>query len=287
MNISNLIVPFTIADNAIKGRVIKLDSELDKIITHHNYPEPITKILAELIMIASMIGTQFKEEVTLSVQLQTDDAVKYIIADFQSPNQIRGYAQFDNKVEYNRESYKEILKKAFLIVTIDRKIYNNQRYQGVVEINDMSISEAVEKYFYQSEQIKTAIRFAVGDLILPGQDPRICAGGIMIQKLPENDELWNDAMAYFATIRDDELLDPNNKLETLLYSLYHEMDVRIYDYISLINKCRCSREKAIEVLLSLGAKDAFELLVNNKIDINCQFCNQSQIFNKKDLEMIF
>ena len=285
MDLSNLIVPFTICNDAIKGRIIKLDTELDKVLSNHNYPTPIARILTELLMVASIIGSQFKEEITLSVQFQSDKGVKYIIADYQSPNQIRGYAQFDKSQEY--KSYQDILNNGFLTVTIDRKIYNNQRYQGVVEVNDMSISQAVEKYFYQSEQIKTSIKFAVGNLILPGSKEIPCAGGIMVQKLPGNDEAWNDAQAYFATIRDDELLDPHMPLEDLLYSLYHEVGVKIYDYIPLVNKCRCSREKAEQVLLSIGAKDALSLLVDNKIEINCQFCNKSQVFNEDDVKKIF
>ncbi len=288
MSLNNIIIPFTICDNAIKGRIIKLDTELDKVLSGHNYPDPVARILSELVIVSSIIGSQFKEEITLSVQFQTNDSsVKYIIADYQSPNQIRGYAQFNEGVDSNLESYQNILDKGFLSVTIDRKLYNTQRYQGIVETVNMTIAQAVEKYFYQSEQIKTSLKLAVGNIMLPGSEKTSCAGGIMIQKLPGDDEPWNDAQAYFATIRDDELLDPNLSLEDLLYSLYHEVGVTIYDYTPIVNKCRCSKDKAERVLLSIGSKDAFKLLTDNKLEINCQFCNKSQIFTEKDLEEIF
>lgn len=288
MSLNNLIIPFTICENAIKGRVIKLNSELNNILSHHNYPAPIERILSELLMVASIIGSQFKDEITLSVQFQTNDSsVKYIIADYQSPNQIRGYAQLNDQLDHPLESYQDILNKGFLSVTIDRKLYNNQRYQGIVETVNMTIAQAVEKYFYQSEQIKTSIKLSVGNIVSPGGKEMSCAGGIMIQKLPGNDESWNDAQAYFITIRDDELLDPNLSLEELLYSLYHEVGVTIYDYAPIKNKCRCSKEKAEQVLSSIGENDALELLVDNKLEINCQFCNVSQVFVKKDIKEIF
>jgi molecular chaperone Hsp33 len=287
MSLNNLIIPFTICDTAIKGRIIKLDTELDKILSQHNYPAPIERILSELLMVASIIGSQFKEEITLSVQFQSNDSsVKYIIADYQSPNQIRGYAQFNNLLPA-LESYQDILNKGFLSVTIDRKLYNNQRYQGIVETTNMTIAQAVEKYFYQSEQIKTSLKLAVGNIIVPGGKEISCAGGIMIQKLPGDDEPWNDAQAYFITIRDDELLDPSLSLEDLLYSLYHEVGVTIYDYVPIINKCRCSKQKAEQVLLSIGNKDALSLLVDDKLEVNCQFCNESQVFVEKDIKKIF
>lgn len=288
MSLNNIIIPFTICDNAIKGRIIKLDTELDNILAQHNYPEPVARILSELLMVASIIGSQFKEEITLSVQFQTNNSsVKYIIADYQSPNQVRGYAQFNEGLDPNSESYQDILDKGFLSVTIDRKLYSTQRYQGIVETVNMTIAQAVEKYFYQSEQIKTSLKLAVGNIIVPGSKEISCGGGIMIQKLPGDDDPWNDAQAYFATIRDDELLDPSLPLEELLYSLYHEVGVTIYDYSPIVNKCRCSKEKAEKVLLSIGSKDALELLADNKLEINCQFCNKSQVFTEEDINKVF
>lgn len=284
---SNVIIPFTICDNSIKGRIIKLDTEIDKILSQHKYPEPIERILAELILVSSIVASQFKDEITLSIQFQSEGAVKYIIADYQSPGLIRGYAQFQKDIDYSKKTYQDILNKGFLSVTLDRKLYNTQRYQGVVDVDNMTVSEAVEKYFYQSEQIQTSIKLSVGTLILPENKRKICAGGIMIQRLPGDDDHWHEANIYFNTIRDDELIDPNLSLEQLLYSLYHEVGVKIYDYVPILNKCRCSREKAEQILLSIGKKEALSLISENKIEISCQFCNNSQIFTTKEVVNLF
>ena len=294
MILNNVVIPFTVADDRVRGRIVKFDSELNKILKQHQYPEPISRILAELLMVSSMIGSQFKEEVTLSVQFQSDHAVKYIVADYQSPNQIRGYAQFDDKLDYAVESYKKIINDGVLVVTIDRKLRNSQRYQGIVEINSNNISEAIEKYFYQSEQIKTSIKLAVGNFTFAGEKETFCAGGIMVQKLPSDDsdddsdnDPWLDAQAYFNTIRDDELLDPTLSSESLLYSLYHEVGVKIYDYFPIVNQCRCSREKAEQVLSSLGEEEVTSLFVDDEIEINCQFCSKSQKFSPSDVKKLF
>lgn len=289
---NNEIIPFTILNNAVRGRIIKLDNELNKILNQHHYPDPINKILTELLIASAIIGSQFKEEIILSVQLQSEHAVKYVIADFQSPNQIRGYAQFDNKLDYSNISYEDIISNGIIIVTIDRILHNNQRYQGIIEISNLSITKSIEKYFAQSEQIKTLFKIAVGNYITPGSETLFCAGGIMIQKLPsrndgDDDENWREAQAYFATIKDHELIDPELSSEKLLYSLYHEVEVKVYDYLPIINKCRCSRKKAEEVLVSLGKKEVSSLLVENLIEINCQFCNQSQKFSSEDVKEMF
>jgi molecular chaperone Hsp33 len=285
---SNFVLPFILAGDTIKGRVIKFDTELDKILHDHNYPEPVSRILAELVMVSALIGTQFKEEIILSVQLKSDYAVKYAIVDFQFPNQIRGYAKFDQYIAYDDNTYQKVLNNnAFLTITIDRQSFNTQRYQGIIEVNNLNISEAVGKYFNQSEQIKTLVKLTTGTLIVSGGKKITCAGGVMIQKLPDNEELWEDASAYFATIKDDELLDPSLTTDDLLYSLFHEMGVKVYDKLNLINKCRCSPEKAKNVIISLGKKEIISLLNDDKLDINCQFCNQSQIFTRDEIEVLF
>ncbi|MEK6734764.1 MAG: Hsp33 family molecular chaperone HslO, partial [Pseudomonadota bacterium] len=176
-------------------------------------------------------------------------------------------------------------KPDLLMITIDRK--NSERYQGIIDANGLSISEAMERYFIQSEQIGTCLKLAIGKVISPDKAESWVAGGIMIQKLPEVNELtWEEAKAFFNTIRDDELLDPNLSQEKLLYSLYHEMEVIAYDSIKIIYKCRCSKEKAIQIIISLGYDNIKDYMIDNKISIDCQFCNKSQKFSLKQVKNI-
>ena len=289
MPVNNKIIPFTLKNVSISGKVIRLNDELDLILNQHHYPDVIAKIMGELLMIAAMIGSQFKDEILLTIQLQTEEKIKYIVVDYQSPNQIRGYAQFDQTIDFTHESYENIINNALLTVTIDRKLYNNQRYQGIVEVNNLSISKAMEKYFFQSEQIKTSIKLAIGKVIMQGGKEAWCGAGIMIQQLPvrEEEDNWDEAQVYFSTIRDDELLDPSLALEQLLYSVYNQMEVTIYDALLIIYKCRCSREKVEQVLQSLGLEEVVSIMIDDKISVNCQFCNQTQDFSQAEIEKIF
>lgn len=287
MNQSNIIIPFTINESAIKGRIIKLDDQLDIILKQHQYPEPIARILGELLMIVSMIGSQFKEEIIITMQIYTEGKIKYIVVDYESPNRIRGYAQIDKQADYSNLLYQDIIDQGTLAVTIDRKSSNNQRYQGIVELKNSSIAEAVEKYFQQSEQIETLIKLSIGRNTLTNQEENWCGGGIMLQKLPGNEDIWTDTQAYFLTIRDHELIDPSISAQHLLYSLYHELGVIVYDYLPIIHKCRCSNEKAQNILKSIGKNEAISLIVDGKISIICQFCNESQNFSKEELDRIY
>ena len=113
--------------------------------------------------------------------------------------------------------------------------------------------------------------------------------GIMIQKLPneESEEAWNEANILLSTLKDNELLDPNLSLERLLYLVYHEAKVRIYDYLPIVHKCSCSRERASQIVKSLGIEEAKDLIIDNKLSVSCQFCNVSQDFNANDIESIY
>ena len=285
MTQKELVLPFTLNDAEVNGRIVKLDIALDTILNQHQYPDAIATILGELLIIASLIGSQLKDDALLSLQLQIKDTTQYIVADFQSPGSIRSYAQC------NDASYEEILDQSILIVTIDRK--NNQRYQGMVDVSNLSISAAMETYFYQSEQINTSIKLKLGKILLPQTKESWCGGGIMIQRLPlksnqdvEKDS-WNEAKLYFSTLRDDELLDPNLPLETLLYSVYNEMEVKIYEPIAIKHQCRCSRERVEKILESLGFDEVISIMINDKISVNCQFCNQNQDFTHEDINKMF
>ena len=273
-NTSNIILPFTIYNADIKGRIIRLDDQLDIIIKQHAYPEDISRLLSELLMAAALLGSQFKDNAILTIQLETKGRLKYIVVDYQAPGHIRGYAQTLDEGEF--------VNDAILNITVD---HNGHRYQGIVEVNDMDISKAIEEYFRQSEQIKTSIKLAVWNV-----DESWCAGGIMIQKLPteaNDDQTWEEANAFFSTIRDKELIDSNLLLETFLYSVYHEASVRVYDYLPMIHKCRCSHERASVIVKSLGFKEAKTLIIDGNLSVNCQFCNISQNFTKKEIEAIY
>jgi molecular chaperone Hsp33 len=269
----NILIPFTLYDNNIRGRIIRLDDQLDIILKQHEYPEEISRTLGELLIVASLLGSQFKDDITLSIQLQTEGRLKYIIVDYQYPGNIRGYAKYDNEGSYKSD--------AMLSVTVDHK---GKRYQAIVEVNNMNITEAIEKYFAQSEQINTSLKLSIWNL-----DNVWYAGGILIQELPniEDDNLWQEANILLSTVKDSELLNPKISLEQLLYSVYHEAKVRAFDKIDIIHKCRCSRERAENIIKSIDINEAKELIIDGKLSVNCQFCNIAQDFTLNDVENLY
>jgi molecular chaperone Hsp33 len=281
----NRVVPFTLNNAQVKGRVLKLDQELDFIIKQHQYPDLISQVLAELLIVCSLIGSQFKEEMLLTLQLQIKDKTEYLVADYQHPGKLRGYARCNEPS--NDDTYESIIKNSILIVTIDRP--NSNRYQGIIEVSQDSIGLALEEYFQMSEQIDTILKVKVGKLLKSNQAESWCGGGMMLQRLPSEqyNDTWQEARIFFATLKDDELIDPDLTTEKLIYSLFNEMEIKVFSDLAIIHQCRCSREKIEFVIASLGKEEASLAIKEDKITVNCEFCNKKYEFTSNEVEKIF
>ncbi len=281
----NLIIPFTLNSAAVKGRMIKFDSQINIVLKQHDYPDNIAIILGELLMVGCLLGSQFKDEILLTLQLRMKEGNDYFVADYQYPGNIRGFARV--KEDTVKKEYKNIIKDSILMVTIDRK--NSNRYQGIVEITNDNLAQAMEEYFQQSEQINTALKLKIGKITLPDSEESWCGGGILIQKLPGKDEenKWNEAKLFFSTIKDHELIDPSLSIKDLLFAVYNEMEVCVYEQTEISHKCRCSLEKIEQVIFSIGYEEAIASIQEEKISINCEFCNKKYQLDKDQIDKLF
>ncbi len=278
-NIMDLIVPFSLADVQVKGRIIKLDKVLEKAISNHNYPNSIIEIIAEMLMVASLMGSQFKTAVILTIELQDREFGQHVIVDYQSPGCVRSYTKYN-------ENYQNICNNALLIITIDQKI--SHRYQGIVEIEKGSIQHSIQKYFQQSEQIETALLLQVAKIITTHNHSSWCSGGIIIQKVTESSQsAWDEAKLFLKTLSTDEIVNPALPINQLLYSLYNEMKIVVYETIEIDYKCRCSKEKIKNVLYSLGQEEALNSVINDLLTVKCEFCNTDYHFTKDDICNLF
>jgi molecular chaperone Hsp33 len=137
-------------------------------------------------------------------------------------------------------------------------------------------------YFAQSEQISTRVWLAVNET---------AAAGMLIQLMPDQDteqkeQFWEYAVQLGQTVSEHELLTLEN--ETLLYRLYHETKVRIFEKRKTQFKCRCNREKMQQVLTVLGEQETKELLKEHgEVSVHCDFCGSKYIFDPIDITMLF
>jgi len=219
-----------------------------------------------------------------------------MVADVKSPGELRGYAQFDNDAiaafqPDANHSIPRLLGTGHIAFTVDQDS-RTERYQGIVALEGQSLADCAHNYFRESEQIETAIVLACGKSIgngfwrggaimvqrLPEGDPAILARGVEVERGIVSEDDWRRVVTLLASTRDSELIDPNLSGDDLLFSLFHEDGVRIFQPTQLQPGCRCSMDRAKNILAQLPEKELIELTVNNNLVVTCEFCDTSYTF---------
>lgn len=312
----DVVVPFTLENLDSRGRVVRLGDALDQILTRHNYPAPVARLLGEAVVLAGLIGSSLKFEGKFILQTQTDGPVNLIVVDLDAPDGLRGYARFDadavqRAIEMGETKPGQLLGKGHLAMTVDQG-QHMERYQGIVALEGGSLEDLAHTYFQQSEQVPTLVRLAVAQLSLKGErSPKWRAGGVLVQHLPphggrtmpdlpgdgnfdnpetadqnfaENDK-WTETRSLIGTVADDELADPAVSPERLLFRLFHETGVRVFDAIPLEERCTCSAER-IEGMLrdNFTAEERADMVVDGEIEVVCEFCSADYHFHLHDFD---
>jgi molecular chaperone Hsp33 len=307
------VVPFGVEALDARGRAVQLGPMLDKILSRHDYPEPVARLLAEMIVMTVLLGTSLKFDGKFIAQTQTDGPVDLLVVDFTTPSSVRAYARFDEAklaaaIESGETSSEALLGVGVMALTVDQGAYM-QRYQGIVELNGASIEEVAEGYFRQSEQIPTAIKLAVARIARRGEHGFVeswRAGGLIAQFLPDSpermrmpdlpggdapegadegegmfepDDAWIEVRALVDTIEASELADPEIGVERLLFRLFHERGVRVFTPHPVDDECSCSRERIKDVLSNFSETEITESIEDGRIEVTCEFCGEAYEFD--------
>ena len=281
----DIVAPFQIEGEAVRGRLVRLGPAVHEILSGHAYPEPVANLLGEACALAALVGSSLKFEGRLIVQAQGDGPVRYVVADYDTSGALRGYCRFDAdevaraSAGFTRPGAKTLLGGGVFIMTVDQGP-DMDRYQGVTAIEGETLALCAEQYFAQSEQTPTRVRLAVGQADV-GEGPHWRAGGMLIQNIAADEargsteEAWTRTQAFFETIGEDELLDPTISAETLLFRLFHEDGVRVFEPKALQAFCRCSRDRIETVLKSFGADERAEMVEDDgQIRVTCEYCSK-------------
>ena len=282
----DLVAAFQIENEPLRGRIARLGGLIDEVLTRHAYPDPVANLLGEACALAALVGASLKFEGRLIVQAQGDGPVSLVVADYDTTGAIRGYCSFDaEKVEavshgFARPGAGTLLGKGVFVMTIDQGP-EMERYQGITPIEGETLALCAETYFAQSEQTPTRVRLAVGQL---QTDAGLVwrAGGILIQNIAGDAdarevafEAWERAQALFETTGEDELIDPTIPAETLLFRLFHEDGVRLFQPKPLRAFCRCSPERILNLLRSFPADEREDMVTpEGKIQVTCEYCSR-------------
>jgi molecular chaperone Hsp33 len=275
----------------VRGRLVRLGPAIDEILRGHGYPEPVANLLGEACAMAALVGSNLKFDGRLVVEARGSGPVRYVVADYDTSGGLRGHCGFDAEaVEEASKGFlqpgaRSLLGEGVFMMTIDQGA-DMDRYQGVTSIEGETLALCAEQYFAQSEQTPTRIRLAVGK----GEDAWR-AGGVLIQHVADDDargstaEAWERTQMLFETLGEDELLDLEVSANRLLWRLFHEDGVRVFNPKPLRAFCRCSMERIETVLKSFDAAERAEMVEpDGKIRVTCEYCSRVYAVEPSSLE---
>jgi molecular chaperone Hsp33 len=291
----------------IRGSLVRLGPVAEAILDRHGYPDPVARLLGEMLALTGMLSALLKYDGVFTLQTKGDGAVGMMVADITSEGALRGYAGFDGDtlaalsegagpVGAGRDAQgtvPELLGAGYLAFTVDQGAFT-ERYQGIVELQGESLADCLQHYFRQSEQIQTGLMVAAGRA---GGVWR--AGGLILQRTPEDgnaadaeakladDEDWRRAMVLQASCTAGELLDPDLPAHDLLFRLFHEEGVRVFKRRNLSAECRCTRERLEQTLRAMPRGEVEDLKIEGEVRVTCQFCNKDYLFDAAALDRIY
>lgn len=282
----DLMHRFLFDQTDIRGQAVTLCASYQQILDNNQHlPPSIQSLLGEFVAAAALLAGTLKFEGILTLQARGDGPLSLIMAECTQHKAVRAIAQVDPEVdfaEFEGHNLQTLLGSGMLAIIIDPD--KGKRYQGIVPLDGPDLGTCLQFYFDQSEQLPSRFWLACDDK---------SASGLMLQALPQqvasaedNRDHWETVVHLASTIKVQELLELQHS--DILYRLFHQEQVRIFDPESVRFECSCSWERSANALRSLGRTDVEGLLAEQDIiSIDCQFCNQTYLFGTADLDKVF
>ncbi len=291
------LLPFQLDKADIRGRFVRLDGALNRILSQHSYPEPVAQLVAEAVVLTALIGQTIGFKAKLSLQIRGNGPIRLIATDYYAPKDegeaanIRAYASFDKARVGDAAAFPQIGQGMFAVL-IDQGT-GQAPYQGITPLSAGSLPNCAETYFARSEQLPT--RFALS--IAHGKNWR--AAGLVLQHMPKASPLkvmaepsdteadaenWTRATMMLESVQANEIIGPKVSPTELLFRLFHEDTPRVYDPQPVRFGCTCSEEKVRQSMSIYSAKDIATMTTDaGTLTADCQFCGAHYVLDPETL----
>lgn len=292
----------------VRGSLVRLTNDWRDVLkrrtdANDEFPAPVRALLGEMAAAGVLMQSSIKFNGTLLLQVYGDGPVKLAVAEVGPELSFRVTAKVVGEMpaEPRLDTLLNVHGQGRCSITLDPKdrMRGQQPYQGVVALHGDQreplhrLSEVLEHYMLQSEQLDTRLVLAANDDV---------AAGLLIQRLPvqgsgnlgearNEDEIginegFNRIAHLTATLTAEELLTLD--VETLLRRLYWEEQLARYQPEQPHFACTCSRQRVSRMLLSLGQPEADDIVAEQgQVEVACEFCGMKYGFDRVDVAELF
>jgi len=296
--LQDMIQPFQIEDLGLRGRLVRLGPAAQAVLGPHGYPAPVSRLMGEMLALTAVLAGALRFEGVFKMQAQGDGPVSLLVADMTHDGNLRGYARFDAGAvaalgDPGAAPVPKLLGTGHMAVTVDHG-GNSRQHQGVVALDGARLADCAHAYFRQSEAVETVITLAAE----PGGGEAARAAALMIERVPAQQEAvaaltardledeWRKAVVLTSSVTAVEMLDAALQAPQLLYRLYHEDGVRLFQARPVRQACRCSRDRVAATLASFPPEDLDSMIENEAVNVTCEFCKSEYSFTRGDLDAL-
>jgi len=272
---------FLFAGLDIRGETVSLSASYQEVLANKEYPEPVRDLLGQFLAAVVLLSTTVKFDGRLVLQARSEGQVPLIMAECTSDLKLRGIARFGETAVFG--DFASLLRRGTLAITIEPQ--RGEPYQGIVPLEQDSLAACLEEYFARSEQLQSRFFLAA--------DKERCAG-LLLQQLPAQlmkdrdarQEEWNTLTHLSATLTRHEMLTLD--ADQILYRLFHDYEVKVFDSRPVSYRCSCSRERTARALHTIGEAEVMDIIEEQgAVEITCEFCGRQYRFEASEMGLLF
>ena len=299
----------------VRGMLVRLDSSWRELLSRrasvsdggHAFAPPVRALLGEMAAAGVLMQGNLKFNGALILQMQGDGPVRLAVAETQPDLSFRVTAKVVGSVadDARLEAMLNVGGQGRCAITLDPldRLPGQTPYQGVVPLHGdqreplQKLSEVLEHYMLQSEQLDTCLLLAANDEV---------AAGLLIQRLPVTgaanlagdllvradedhigrNEDYKRIALLAATLTADELL--TLQPAQIMHRLFWQETLRVFEPLTPRFACRCSRDRVAGMLRGLGADEVGSLIEERgEAEVGCDFCGRVYRFDPVDVGELF
>lgn len=276
MNEQDVLRRFIFEELGVRGEWLRLEHSWQSAKQHQQGNAHAHALLGQALVAAVLLSATVKFKGSLIIQAQGQGPLTTLVAQATHAKTLRGLVRCQEEVPQG--SLEQVFGEGYLVITIESE--NAEPYQGIAPLLGENFAEAIQTYFDQSEQLPTRIWLFANEQH---------AVGLFLQQLPgsesDQQEDWERVCMLANTITATELFTLS--AEEVLYRLFNEDQVRIFDAEPVSFACNCSNQKIENTLFSLGRAELESILKEQElVEVVCEFCSHRYSFDRIDVERI-
>lgn len=264
----------------VRGELVQLNETYSRMLQGHDYPQVVATLLGEALAATCLLTATLKFEGEITLQIQGTGPLSLLVINGRNDQTMRGIARIQSDIESGAD-FHQLIGQGQMVITITPD--QGERYQGVVALEESTLTGCIEQYFIRSEQLPTSLK------LFANVEQGRC-GGMLLQALPGEHEQQEQDFEHLTvlanTLTAEEVL--TLEAEQLLYRLFHEEEVRLYEPQSVSFHCSCSKERSKGALISMGQEELGKVFAEQEqVEIQCQYCNAHYRFDSSDFTDFF